>query len=168
MSPAQGVAFVRRHGIVLQAARGPVPSLAEAIAGGPIKGSWWGHPRGHEIFRVSEAVSESPEVLVCKLIDGKVTFVHRRLWPAMVKLAARFGKAQLARTWNEHTPTGAHRSRRTEFPEWVPDADLQQAARLSVPEAERLLSRWLPPPAGARIAAGRRSARRGESRRREG
>jgi hypothetical protein len=78
VSPSQGVAFVRRHGIVLQAARGPVPSLAEAIAGGPIRGSWWGHPKGQEIFRVAEAVSERPDVPVCRLIDGKVTYVHRR------------------------------------------------------------------------------------------
>src|SRR6185369_886991 len=81
VSPEEGLAFVRRHGIGLQAARGPVPSLAEEIAGRPIRGSWWGHPKGHEIFRVADAVSESDEVLVCKLVDGKVTYVHRRLWP---------------------------------------------------------------------------------------
>ena len=78
MSPKQGLAFVNRHGIVLQAARGSVPSLAEAIAGGPIRGRWWGHPKGQETFRVAEAVCESPEVLVCKLVDGKVTYIHRR------------------------------------------------------------------------------------------
>ena len=142
VSPKEGLAFVKRHGIVLQAARGPVPSLAEAIAGGPIRGSWWGHPKGHEIFRVTEAVSESPDILVCKLVDGKVTYVHRRLWPALVRLASRLQKGQLAKTWNEHTRTGAHRSRRIAFPEWVPSEVMQQAARLSIPDAERLLSPW--------------------------
>lgn len=125
---------------MLQAARGPAPSLAEAIAGGPIRGSWWGHARGHEIFRVAEAVSEHPDVLVCKLIEGKVTYVHRRLWPALVRLAPRFRKAHLAKTWNEHTASGAHRSRRVPFPEWVPRQVKEQAARLSMAEAERLLS----------------------------
>ena len=90
MSPEEGVAFVERHGVVLQAARGPVPSLAEAIAGGPIRGSWWGHAKGREIFRVARAICESPEVLVCKFVDGKVTYIHRRLWPALVKLASHF------------------------------------------------------------------------------
>lgn len=142
MTPKQGLAFVKRHGVVLQAARGPVPSLAQAIAGGPMRGSWWGHPKGHEIFRVAEAISESPDVLVCKLVDGKVTYVHRRLWPALVRLAARFQKGRLAKTWNEHTRTGAHRSRRIAFPEWVPSEVMQQAARLSIPDAERLLSPW--------------------------
>jgi len=40
VSPREAVEFVKRHGVVLQAARGPAPSLAEAIAGGPIRGSW--------------------------------------------------------------------------------------------------------------------------------
>jgi hypothetical protein len=142
MTPKQGLAFVKRHGVVLQAARGPVPNLAEAIAGEPIRGSWWGHPKGHEIFQVAEAVCESPEVLVCKLVDGKVTFIHRRLWPALVKLASRFRKDQLAKVWNEHTPTGAHRSRRTPYPEWVPSEVMGHAQRLSIAEAEQILSPW--------------------------
>src|SRR5262245_49314944 len=77
MTAREALAFVRKHGIVLQAARGPVPSLAEFVAGGRIRGSWWGHPKGQEIFRLSEAVADSRDVLVCKLVDGKVTYVHR-------------------------------------------------------------------------------------------
>jgi len=145
MTPKEGLAFVEKHGVVLQAARGPVPSLAEAIAGGLIRGSWWGHPKGREIFRVADAVTDSEQVLVCKLIDGKITYVHRRLWPALIRLADRFRKGQLAQVWNEHTPTGAHRSRTIRFPEWVPPAVLKEAEQLSVPEAEKILSKCLPP-----------------------
>ena len=140
MSPKEAIAFVKRHGIVLQAARGPVPSLAEAIVGGPIRGSWWGHPKGRMIFRAAQAVCESPEVLVCKLIDDKVTYVHRRFWPALVKLAPRFRKSQLAKVWEEHTDSGAHVSRRIAFPQWVPSEIMKQAQALSTPEAEQLLS----------------------------
>ena len=139
MSPKQALAFVEKHGIVLQAARGPVPSLAEAIAGGPIRGSWWGHPKSHEIFHVLDAVCDSPDVLVCKLVEGKVTYVHRRLWPALVKLAPRFPKAALAKVWDEHTASGAHRSRRMAFPAWVPPDIAQRAERLTVSDAEALL-----------------------------
>lgn len=134
---------MKKHGVVLQAARGPVPSLAEEIAGGPIRGSWWGHAKGQQIFEVAEAVSESSDVLVCKLVDGKVTYVHRRLWPAFVKLATRFRKAQLAKVWNEHTKSGAHRARRTAFPDWVPVDVARAAARLSLSRAERLLLPYL-------------------------
>jgi hypothetical protein len=134
------LAFVKRHGIVLQAARGPVPSLAEAVVGGSIRGSWWAHAKGSEIYAVADAISESNDVLVCKLVDGKVTYVHRRLWPALVKLSARFPKERLAKIWNEHTVGGAHRSRSIEFPDWVP-GDVTRAAKvLSQAEAERALA----------------------------
>ena len=143
MTPKQGLAFVKRHGVVLQAARGPVPSLAEAIAGGAIRGSWWSHPKGREIFRVAQAICDSPDVLVCKFVDGKITYIHRRLWPALVKLAPRFRREQLAKAWNEHTRTGAHRSRRMAFPTWVPADILRQANRLSLAEAKAIFSPWL-------------------------
>ena len=143
VTPKEGLAFVKRHGIVLQAARGPVPSLAEEVAGGPIKGSWWGHPKGHEIYDVADAVSRSDDVLVCKLVEGKITYVHRRLWPALVKLASRFPKAKLAKVWDEHTRTGAHRSRRTPFPDWVPSDVLLEAERLPLADAETVLAPWM-------------------------
>jgi hypothetical protein len=140
MTPKQALAFVKQHGIVLQAAQGPVPSFAEHVAGGPIRGSWWAHAHGHEIFALATAVSESGDVLVCKLVDGKVTYVHRRLWPALVKLAARFDKARLAQIDDEHTATGAHRSVITPFPKWVPDDAHDAAKNLSMADAERALA----------------------------
>jgi hypothetical protein len=143
MNEKEALAFVERHGIVLQAARGPVPNLAEAIAGGAISGSWWGHPKGKEIFRAVKMIGASPDVLVCKLVEGKITYVHRDLWLALIKLASRFGKEQLARVWDEHTRSGAHRSRREPFPNWVPAEIMKEAEALSVAEAENILSPWL-------------------------
>jgi hypothetical protein len=143
MNRKEALAFVERHGIVLQAARGPLPNLAEAIAGGAISGSWWGHPKGKEIFRAVKTIGANPEVLVCKLVEGKITYVHRDLWPALIKLASRFRKEQLARVWDEHTRSGAHRSRREPFPNWVPSEIMKEAEALSVAEAENILSTWL-------------------------
>jgi len=96
MTPKQALAFVKTNGVVLESGRGPVPSLAEAIAGKPIRGSWWAHPKGHEIFLCSRAVRESPDVLVCRLVEGKVTYVHRRMWPALVRLAQELNSDRLA------------------------------------------------------------------------
>lgn len=143
MSPQAALAFVAEHGVVLQAARGPVPSLAEAVAGERIRGSWWGHPKGREIYRATQAVGESRDVLVCKLVDGKVTYVHRRLWPAVVRLAHRFPAAQLAKLTDEHTASGAHRSPRVAFPDWVPASVAREARSLSLSAAEALLAPWL-------------------------
>jgi hypothetical protein len=82
VTPAEALAFVCTHGLVLESGTGPVPSLAAAIAGEPIRGSWWAHARGREVFAITRAIRDSPDVLVCRLIDGKITYVHRRLWPA--------------------------------------------------------------------------------------
>lgn len=122
--------------MVLASARGPVPNLAEAVAGGPIKGSWWGHARGKQIFDALTAVSDDPDVRCFKLVDGKVTFVHRRLWPALVRLADELGPARLAEIRQEHTAAGKHVNRVTPFPDWVP-ADVSRAATKLTAEGAR-------------------------------
>ena len=115
MTTAQALAYVQTHGIVLESARGPVPSLAAKVAGEPIRGGWWSHSKGHEIFLLSRAIRESPEVLVCRIVGGKVTYVHRHLWPALVLLAGRFARKSLAAIREVHTPAGKHKLVMTHF-----------------------------------------------------
>ena len=134
VTPKQAIAFVKANGIVLESARGPVPSLAEAIVGEPIHGSWWSHPRANEILVATRAVRAMADVLVCRLVDGKVTYVHRRLWPALVRLAGRFPADRLAALREVHTPTGKHVVQTIPLPEWVPE-DVQRTA-VGMPEEE--------------------------------
>lgn len=103
MTPKQALTFVKTNGVVLESGRGPVPSLAEAIAGKLIRGSWWAHPKGNDIFLCSRAIRKSADVLVCRLVGGKVTYVHRRLWPALVRLAEGFDADRLAAIREVHT-----------------------------------------------------------------
>src|ERR1700685_4262083 len=114
------MAFVRRHGMVLVSAKGPVPRLTDAIAGETIKGSWWAHSKSHQIYSVLQILEGSPDILVCRFIAGRVTFVHRRLWPAIVKLAGHFHPEQLAQVRQEHTASGRHVNHLTAYPKWVP------------------------------------------------
>lgn len=123
-------AFVREHGVVLASARGPVPTLTHAIAGEAIKGSWWGHPQGKHIFAVLGAVSEDPDILVCRLVDKKITLVHRRLWPALAASAAAFDPACLARVAQAHSARGHHENLITPFPDWLPADVMEEANRL--------------------------------------
>ena len=127
--------WVREQGVVMQSARGPVPSLAERVAGAPIRGSWWSHPSGHEIFRVLNEVRASPDVVAVRLINGKVTLIHRRLWPALVRAAERFPPQRLAAIDEVHTASGAHRTMGIPFPDWVPAEDASAAALLTLDEA---------------------------------
>lgn len=64
-----------------------LPSLVALVAEEPVRGSWWSHPRAHAIFQVATRVAEHPDVLTLRLISGKVTYVHRRLWPALLGVA---------------------------------------------------------------------------------
>lgn len=131
--------FVEEHGVVMATARGPVPSLAEAIAGGPIKGSWWGHAKGKAIFAALESLDER-DVKFFKLIDRKVTIVHRRVWPALVRLADELGTELLAEIRQEHTASGAHKNVITPYPDWVSKETRAAAKQLSLAEARALLS----------------------------
>ena len=142
MTPRQAAAFVRKHGVVLESAAGPVPSLAAAIAGSPIGGSWWSHPRSREIFELTRAIRAREDVLVCRLVDGKVTYVHRRLWPAIVRAAKRFPKKRLAQVHEVHTDSGSHVAREIAFPKWVPAEVMAEAAQISEEEAVRKLGAW--------------------------
>jgi hypothetical protein len=142
ISPLQ---FIAKQGIVLESGSGHRPSLAEAVAGSAISGSWWKHPMARAIFRSTRAARDCEDVLVCRLIDGKITYVHRRLWPAVVRLAKHFEKDRLASIREEHTSTGAHKLHTVPFPQWVP-ADITAAAKaLSDSEAERQLGEWTLP-----------------------
>jgi hypothetical protein len=138
----EAMSIVREHGVVLASARGPVPRLAELIAGEPIRGSWWAHAKSHEIFGIFQEIDESPDILVCRLVNGKVTFVHRRLWLALVRAAHRFPANHLAQVHQEHTASGHHVSRELSFPKWVPAEVIEAARRLSEDEACTALGPW--------------------------
>lgn len=134
------------HGMLLESARGPLPNVAELIAGEPIRGSWWAHPDSHAIFRVINELADSPDVVRMRLVNAKVTLVHRRVWPALVRLADGFPAARLAVLQEEHTASGAHRVEERDFPDWVPDDVMEQARQLSENEAWALLPAFLRPP----------------------
>jgi hypothetical protein len=134
-----GAEIVEEPGVVLQSARGPVVNLPELVVGGPISGSWWAHPKHDEIFGVLNEAAASDDVVRLRLVKGKLALVHRRLWPVLVRLVDRIGPEALAAVYEEHTSTGAHRSRSIPFPDWVPRVVIEEAARLSEADAiERL------------------------------
>jgi hypothetical protein len=74
------------HGLLLETDP-KLPSLVALVAGGPVRGSWWGHPLGHTIFVTGEALFAHRDVLHAKLVSGKATWIHRRLWPAVLSAA---------------------------------------------------------------------------------
>jgi hypothetical protein len=148
LTPEQAIAFVQLHGVVLESANGPVPSLVQAIAGVSVKGNWWAHSRGKEIFQITRAVRESDQILVCRLIAGKVTLVHRSIWPALIRCAEHFRPDQISQIIEEHTSSGKHISKSIPFPEWVPPQIARQASNLTEEEALNALNTVIPGAAG--------------------
>jgi hypothetical protein len=137
--------FVEQHGVVLASAKGPVPSVAEAIVGEPIVGSWWSHPKGQQIFDALSTIDDDDDIRCFKLVDHKITFVHRRLWPALAKLAQAgvLDADRVTAIQQEHMPTGEHRNITMPFPDWVPDDTLANANALTVDEAKSQLGTWV-------------------------
>src|SRR5258708_19477198 len=120
MNADAGMSFVRQGGMVLVSAKGAVPRLTEASAGEPIKGSWWAHPKSHQIFAILQKLGDSPDILVCRFLGGRVTYIHRRLWPAVVKLAGQFHPDQPPPVRNEHTPPATHLNHIIHYPKSTP------------------------------------------------
>jgi hypothetical protein len=123
------------HGVLLESARGPIPNVAELVAGEPITGSWWSHPASHAIFGVINELANSPDVVRLRLVNGKVTLVHRRVWPALVRVSDRIPATRLASIEEVHTASGAHRKIETPFPDWVPGEVFQAATALTAEQA---------------------------------
>ena len=123
------------RGMLLESARGPIPNVAELIAGEPIAGSWWAHPASHAIFAVINELADSPAVVQLRLVNGKVTLVHRRVWPALVRVSDGFPPAKLASIEEYHTASGAHRKVETPFLEWVPRDAIEASASMTDAQA---------------------------------
>jgi hypothetical protein len=87
---------IEKQGILL--VTDPVlPSVTGIVAGEPVSGSWWSHPRAHEIYAVLTSLEEDLGVLLVKLVSKKETFVHRSLWPQLFAVATSRDDWQTAR-----------------------------------------------------------------------
>jgi hypothetical protein len=62
------------------------PSVSGLVVGDVGGRSWWAHPQAKQMYGLSGALHDHPDVLMVKLISGKVTFIHRPLWPAIVAI----------------------------------------------------------------------------------
>lgn len=64
-------------------------NLVNVVTGDTPAGSWWSHPRSGLVFQVLSELSDHPDVLLTKLVNKKVTLVHRKLWPALWTIVAQ-------------------------------------------------------------------------------
>src|SRR5579864_336158 len=62
------------------------PSVTGFVADDTGGRSWWAHPQAKQMYGLSCGLRDHPDVLMVKLVSGKVTFIHRPLWPAIVAI----------------------------------------------------------------------------------
>ncbi len=139
MKPDEALRFLDRHGVILESAQGPVPSLAAEVAGEPLRGNWWSHEKSEQIFLLTRQMRAAEEVLICRLVNGKITYVHRRLWPALARLSDELPAERIAVVKEIHTASGKHEVSEVPFADWVPPEVFEAGKRLSRPEARKLL-----------------------------
>lgn len=131
--------FVAEHGVVLLTARGRLPSLVEVIAGERIAGSLAASPHRRRVEYLLQALEDSGQVITCRLLGGKVTVVHRRLWAALVRLEERLGdRVQVLA--QEREADGRLRTDVRRLRDVVRAADLKRAESLSEGEAWSMLA----------------------------
>ena len=85
---------LEEHGLLLLQDK-ELPSAVGTITGEHVAGSWWSHSRVHEIFRRLQELDATDQAVTTKLIGGKVTFVHRRLWPALAAVGSSRAEWQM-------------------------------------------------------------------------
>lgn len=110
---ARVLAALEELGLLLQQDRG-LPNVVTLVTGDAPRSSWWSHPKGRLVFAVLARLAEHDDVLFTKLLGGKVTLVHRRLWPSLLAVARERGGWQTrglstaARRILARAETGAH------------------------------------------------------------
>src|SRR5258708_39748337 len=85
-----------------------LPSVPSLVVERTVRGSWWADPEVHLIHRLGSRFTGHEDVLHVVLVSGKLTCLHKRLWPAFLAVALgneqwkvdglnTAGKAMLAR-----------------------------------------------------------------------
>lgn len=75
-----------KHGLLLLQDKIAL-DVVSILAGEKLSTSWWGHAAGQTIFACLERLDDDPDVLATRLIAGKITYVHRNLWPEFLAIA---------------------------------------------------------------------------------
>ena len=127
----------RRIGVLLESDP-RLPSVTAIVVGQPLRGSWWGHPSGRKIWRVLNRFCRRRDVLTTKLVSGKVTFVHRRLWPQFLALSTSREEWQTASLSTEASALLRVVDRKGEI-----RTDVRGLLKRGVPKAARELEKRL-------------------------
>jgi hypothetical protein len=137
------LATLQENGVLLLS-DAVLPSVLQVVTGRMTSLSWWSKPvvgESDSVYWVLTQLDDHPDVVSVKLISGRVTLVHRRLWPALLGVATAREDWQLAgltagAKWLLHqVDTADVQTNNLALPATVSRKDVARAAR----ELERRL-----------------------------
>lgn len=73
------------------------PNIVSKIVNEKISGSWWGHPLANPIYNGLNWLEHNQNVLLIKLLDGKVTYVHESLFSDFYSIVSQARDWQLSK-----------------------------------------------------------------------
>ncbi len=91
------LAFIKERRIVLSTGHSSLPSLAEAIAGRQLRGSWMANPEVFRIYDILGEVYKSDAIVSAPLVLGKETLLDASLAPAVARIAGDPKRRKAAR-----------------------------------------------------------------------
>lgn len=100
----------------------------QVLTGELPKGSWWAHPAANQIYGELQKVEDHRDLLTAKLLSGKVTFIHRALWPELLAVVTAREPWQL----NGLSPGAA---------QWLAALDEARATGAAVAQPSRTVSK---------------------------
>jgi hypothetical protein len=80
------LAQLERRELLLQAGN-EFASVVELVAGEPVRGSWWAHPRANLIYWVCQDLEADARVTEARLLGGKITHIWHTRWADVTSIA---------------------------------------------------------------------------------
>jgi hypothetical protein len=80
------VARLQHWGLMLASDKA-LPSFPRLVVERNVSGSWWGDPEANLIYESARRFADHPDVIHVVLVSGKLTYLHKRLAPALVAVA---------------------------------------------------------------------------------
>lgn len=94
-------------------------------------GSWWSLPEASRLYNALQIIRDNPSVLVCRLLAGRVTYVHENSWEPLLALENCLPDGALDRVVEHHLKSGKHEVLMLRPAEWAPVGIRQRAAHLT-------------------------------------
>ena len=80
------VTQLKHWGLMLAADRA-LPSLPPLVVERDVRGSWWADPEANLIYESARRLAAHPDVIQVVLVSAKLTYLHKRLAPALQAVA---------------------------------------------------------------------------------